>query len=174
MGEKTNILNDILESLSDEETSMIEKVATDANALKNTENKEASKKVPTETPKKTEGKLGLSVLGKNKHEEDVLDFNHVAANGQDGQGTENISPKKPPVEPGVMFEKKASSEVLESLYEAAGVDLRKVASEETQEDMLVKVAMETLEELNDLEKIAEEIADKITDRIVANLNEIDG
>ena len=169
MGEKTNILKDILGGLSDEETSTIEKVATDAGALKNTENKEASKKIPTETPKKTEGKLGLGALKKNTHEEEVLDFNHVTPNGQDKQGTENINPGKQPVEPGVVFEKKASADVLGALYDAAGIDLAKVASEDTEEAVLLKVAAETLEGLNDLEKFAENIADQITDRIMHNL-----
>jgi len=170
MGERTDILRDILGNLSEEETGTIEKVATDANALKSTENKEAVKKVPAETPKKSEGKLGLGILGKNKHEEDVLNFDKVTPNSPDGQGTENIKPKKPPVEPGVMFEKKASADVLDALYEAAGVDLRKVASEEAEENTLLKVAEETLAELHDLEKVAEALADKITDRIIENLN----
>ena len=169
MGARTEILNDILDSLSDEESTMIEKTATDAGSLKNTENKEAAKKLPTETPSKTEKKLGLGALGKNKHEEEVLNFDKVKANGQDGQGTENISPKLPPAEPGTTFEKRASADVLGALYEAAGVDLAKVASEETENDLLVKVAKETLDELADLEKVAEELADKITDRIMHNL-----
>ncbi len=169
MGERTDILKDILGGLSEEDNSVIEKVATDANALKSTENKEAVKKVPTQVPTKKEGKLGLGVLGKNKHEEDVRNFDNVTPNGRDGKGTEDLKVKKPPVEPGLMFEKKASADVLGALYEAAGIDLEKVASEETQNDVLLKVASETLEELNDLEKVAEELADKITDRIIANL-----
>lgn len=169
MGERTDILKDILSGLTDEDSSMIEKVAADANALKNTENKEASKKAPTETPSKTEKKLGLGALKQNTHEEEVLDFNDIEANKQDGQGTENISPKLPPAEPGTVFEKRASADVLEALYDAAGIDLAKVASEETQENVLLKVAAETLSELQDLEKIAEDIADKITDRILLNL-----
>jgi len=172
MGERTDILKDILGGLSEEDNDVIEKVATDANALKSTENKEAVKKVPTQVPSKSEGKLGLGALKKNTHEEDVRDFNNVTPNGQDKQGTENISPKNPPVEPGVMFEKKASEEVLNALYDAAGINLEKIASEDTQHDVLLKVASETLEELNDLEKVAEEIADKITDRIISNLQNI--
>jgi hypothetical protein len=172
MSNKSEILSSILDSLSEDEVGTIEKTATDANALSNTENPEARKKVPSQSPTKKEGKLGLGVLKNNTYEEDVKDFNHVSPNGQDGQGTENISPKKTPVEPGVMFEKKASADVLNALYDAAGVDLRKVASEETQEDLLVKVAAETLEELKDLEKIAEEIADKITDKIMSNLEQV--
>jgi len=169
MSEKTKILRDILGSLSDEENETISKFATDANALRSTENKEAVKKVPTESPKKSEGRLGLGVLNKNKHEEEVLDFDNVSPNSTDGQGTENINPSKPPVEPGVMFEKKASADVLNALYEAAGVDLGKVASEDVKENTLLKVAEETLAELNDLEKVAEELADKITARILNNL-----
>ena len=169
MGERTDILKDILGGLSEEETSVIEKTATDAGALKNTENKEAVKKLPIETPSKTEKKLGLGALKQNTHEEEVLNFDGVAANGQDGLGTENISVKKQPVEPGTVFEKKASQDVLGALYEAAGLDLRKVASEDTEEELLFKVASETLSELNDLEKMAEDMADKITDRILSNL-----
>jgi len=169
MADKTDILKDILGGLSDGEASVIEKTATDAGALKTTENKEASKKIPSETPSKTEKKLGLGALKVNTHEEDVLNFDHVSANGQDKQGTENITPGKLPVEPGVVFEKKASADVLGALYEAAGLDLSKVASESTAEETLIKVAHETLSELNDLEKIAEDIADKITDRIIQNL-----
>lgn len=170
MGERTDILKDILGNLSDEEAGAIEKVATDANALKTTENKEAVKKVPTQVPHKSEGKLGLGILGKNKHEEEVLNFDKVTPNSSDGQGTENIKPKNPPVEPGVMFEKKASADVLNALYEIAGVDLNKVASEDAEQNTLLKVAEETLAELNDLEKVAEELADKITDRIISNLS----
>jgi len=171
MGEKTELLQDILGSLSTEENEMIEKTAEAKNGLKSTENKEAAKRIPTETPKKKEGKLGLSVLGKNKHEEDVLNFDHVSANGSDGKGTEDIKVKKPKVEPGLVFEKKASADVLGALYEAAGVELEKVASEETQHDALLKVAAETLQELNDLDKVAEEIADKAADRFLARLSE---
>ncbi len=170
MGERTSMLKDILGNLSDDETSTIEKVATDANALKTTENKEASKKIPTQVPTKKEEKLGLGALKKNTHEEDVLNFNHVSPNGQDKEGTENISPKLPPAEPGTVFEKRASEEVLDALYAAAGVDLSKVASEDTENSLLLKVAEETLLELNDLEKVAEELADKITDRILSNLD----
>ena len=171
MGERTDILKDILGGLTDEDNSVIEKVATDANALKNTENKEASKKIPTETPSKQEKKLGLGALKQNTHEEEVLDFNDTPSNKMDGQGTENISPKLPPAEPGTVFEKRASEDVLGALYDAAGVDLSKVASEETQENVLLKVAAETLEELKDLDKIAGDIADQITDRIFANLEQ---
>ena len=173
MGEKTDLLKDIIGSLSDEETTMIEKTATDANALKNTENSEASKKIPTETPKKKEGKLGLSVLGKNKHEDAILDFNHVTANKQDKKGTEDIKVKLPRTEAGVTFEKRASEDVLAALYSAAGVDLSKVASEDTQEDLLMKIAAETLQEIGDLDKIAEDIADKAADRFIARISSSD-
>lgn len=170
MDQKTELLQDILSSLSPDETTTIEKTAEAKNGLKSTENKEAVKKIPTDTPTKSEGKLGLSGLKKNTHEEDVLNFDGVAANKSDKKGTEEIAVKLPKAEAGVTFEKRASEDVLGALYDAAGVDLAKVASEETQEDVLMKVAAETLQELGDLDKIAEEIADKAADRFMARIS----
>jgi hypothetical protein len=171
MSDKTELLQDILSSLDENENGMIEKLATDANALSNTENPEARKKVPTQVPTKSEGKLGLSVLSKNKHEEDVRKYDGVSANKPDGQGTENISPKTPPAEPGVMFEKRAADEAISAIYEAAGLDLQKVASTDAEMDMLLKVAEDTMNELQDLEKVAEAMAEATAKRFIEIINE---
>ena len=116
MSEKNELLQNILDSLGDSEQELIEETATDAGGLTNTENKEAKKSIPKESPKVSEGKLGLSVLSKSKHEEDILNFNGVEANKPDGQGTENISPKSMPTEPGTVFEKKASDETISRFF----------------------------------------------------------
>ena len=171
MSDKTEILSSILDSLNDEESSLIEKTATDANVLSNTENPEARKKVPSESPKSSEGKLGLSVLSKNKHEDDIRRYDGVSANKPDHQGTEDISPKKPPVEPGVMFEKKASDETIAAIYEASGIDLSKTASEGIVEDVLLKVAEDTMMELQDLEKVAEVLAEVTADKFIKIIDE---
>lgn len=172
MSDKTSLLQDILFSLDDDDTQMIEKTATDANTLKNTENSEAVKKVSTEAPHKSEKKLGLSVLGKNKFQDDIRTLAGVEANKRDKQGTEDINVNKPSVEPGLVFEKKASEDVISTIYEAAGVDLQKVASEENIDDMLLKVAEDTLAEMQDLEKVAEALAEETANRFIAKLEQI--
>ena len=167
MSDKTALLKDILFSLDSEETEMIEKTATDANTLTNTENGEAAKKIKTEVPSSSEKKLGLGTLGNNKFEEDMKDFTGVAANKPDGQGTEDITVGKTPVEPGTVFEKKASAEIIEEIYAASGINLEKVASEDAQNDMLLKIAEDTLDELQDLEKVAEILAEKTAEKFMA-------
>ncbi len=167
MSEKTELLGEILDSLTSDEKIELEKTATDAGANKNTENSEAAKKIPSEVPHKSEKKLGLSVLGKNKHEDDIRTLADVEANKKDGQGTEDIKVKKQPVEPGLVFEKKASAEVIDSIFGAAGVDLSKVASADVQNDMLLKVAEDTLLEMQDLDKVAQELAESTADRFMA-------
>ena len=171
MSDKTELLQSILSSLDETENDMIEKIATEANTITNTENPEARKSVPTQKPTKSEGKLGLSVLSKNKYEEDVRKYDGVEANKQDKNGTENISPKMPPAEPGVMFEKKASDEAIAAIYEAAGIELSKVASADEEVDMLIKVAEDTMAELQDLEKIAEEMAELTADKFIKIIRE---
>jgi len=172
MSDKNDLLRDILDSLSDEETEMIEKTATDAGSIKETENKEAREKVKGETPSKEEKKLGLSILGKNKYEEDVKDFKGVDANSSDGNGTENISVGNTPVEPGTMFEKKASADAISQIYALAGIDLQKTASEGSHEDMLLKVAYDTMEEMKDLEKVAEALAEETAERFMRKIQEL--
>ena len=167
MSNNTDILSDILNSLGDEESEMIEKTATDANVLTNTENSEASKKIPSEKPHSSEKKLGLSILNKNKYQDDIRTLAGIEANKRDNAGTENISPKKMPVEPGLVFEKKASAEVIADIYAASGIDLEKVASEDTQNDMLLKMAEDTLAEFQDLEKIAEVLAEATAEKFMA-------
>ncbi len=169
MSNNTSLLKDILFSLDDEETSMIEKTATDANAVTKTENSEAAKKIPTETPHKSEKKLGLSVLGKNKFQDDIRTLAGVEANKRDKQGTEDVKVKMPPAEPGIVFEKRASADVIEQIYEAAGVNLEKIASEENTNDMLLKIAEDTLIEMQDLEKVADALAEETANRFIAKL-----
>jgi hypothetical protein len=171
MSDKNELLGAILGSLGEEETEMIEKTATDANTLSNTENPEARKKLPIDKPTKKEGKLGLSILSKNTHEDTIKRFDGVEANKPDGKGTEDISPKKPPVEPGVMFEKKASDEAIAEIYEAAGIDLSKVASDGAEEEVLLKVAEDTMNELKDLEKVAEVLAEVTAEKFMKIIGE---
>ena len=168
METKTDTLAKILDAIGDVEGAELNKVAEDLN--KNTENKEAAKSIPKEGPHSSEKKLGLGVLSRNSHEEIIITPKSVGNKGLGGGGTENIDPKLPKAEPGVTFEKRASADVLEAISQASGVDLTKVASEEGEESLLLKVAQETLEEFNDLDKFAEAMAEATAEKFMQRIN----
>ncbi len=167
MTNKTDILQDILFSINDDEQQELDKIATDANTVTTTENSEAVKTIKKETPHKAERTLGLASLKTDSFQDDIRTLANIQPNKKDGLGTENISIKKQPVEPGSVFEKKASERVIAEIYEAAGVDLTKTASEEHGEDMLLKVAEQTLAEMQDLDKVAESLAEATADKFMA-------
>lgn len=135
MGQKTELLASILDSLEPEEASVIEKTAGAKTGLG------GNKKVGLEQmPAKNNVMAGLSSID---------NIHSFAAEGD--------------------FQKTASSNVLGALYEAAGVDLEKVASESLQEDILLKVASDTLEEFGDLEKTAQLLAENAADIFLAQI-----
>jgi len=165
-------LYDAIENLPDDELDMLDKVADGSKGVVfDTENPEARKTLPTERPHSASGRLGLSVLSENSFQEQVRTYAGVDANGLGAGGTENVFGRPKKVEPGVMFEKRAQEEVIQQLYDIAGINLEKVASYETELDLLTKVASETLAEMNDLEKIASELAAITAEMFIQNLNE---
>jgi len=198
MANANSPLMDILNSLPDDELDMIEKNAYDSNTvvtntensevkrrlgidpekvesagdLTNTENSEARRKNPVEREHISKGQLGLSVLSNNKFQEDVRTLSNVSPNRSEFGSTENVSTGPKRVEPGVMFEKRAAEEAIEALYAISGVNLEKVASYDTEVDTLLKVASETIESVNDLEKVAEELAVRTADIFIEIISEV--
>ena len=172
MNDKSNMLGDILDTLNEEDATMIEKTAeTFAGGMK-TENKEACKKAPVDASTSVEKKLkvgGLSGLQKEMFHE----VPSVPGPKSDGGTTENEGQKPKKVEAGLTFEKKASADILETLLESAGIDgadLDKTASAE-ETDGLLKIAHDTINEMNDLEKVADDMAERAATKFMAIISE---
>jgi len=172
MADQNKVLSEILDTLSSEETASLDKFATvGAYSLTDTENPEVKKKLPIDKPSIHEGRTGLSALSKNRYQDDYRNFNNVEPNRHIQGSTENIAVPNAKVEPGLYFEKKASSDVLAVLSEAVGIDLQKTASYDDQEDMLLKVAEEVLvNELDDLVKEAQVLGQIAAEAFISALD----
>lgn len=168
MNEKSSMLSGILDNLSDDENELFEKTATDNGSVKNTETPGTGKSIPEDKPSSSEAKLKVPGLGKLQKE--IFHEVPTVTTVKDGGSTENVSEKPKKVEPAVMFEKKASADILESLLETAGlsseVGLDKVASAD-EEDGLLKIAYDTISEMEDLEKVADDMAHRAADTFLA-------
>lgn len=167
MTSKTNLLGKILGSLNDDENQMIEKIATNDNSIINTETPGTGKKAPVQASSSAEKKLssvGLAGLQKELFHEVPTVSGAKKDGGLTGNGEQ--MPKK--VEPGTTFEKKASSAILSDLFKQAGIegqDLEKNASTQ-EENGLLKIAFDTIEEMNDLEKVADDMAERAADKFL--------
>ena len=173
MKNRTSRLQEILKSLPEEELDLIEKTAEGKkNVNDNTENNKARKSVKPEPQTKSEGRIGLSAVLGQKTES----YHSVVDSGQSPKSpgtTENVSAKPSSVEPGVMFEKKASADVLNALYEAAGLELQKVASDSgSPDDALLKIASEAIDDMRNLEKIAEDLAEATAEKFISAITRI--
>ncbi len=161
MSNKTNMLNDILGNLEDSEQSVIEKVAVANTSITNTETPGTGKKAPVDAPTHKEKKLGLGGLS-GLQKELFHEVPTVGGSKSDGGTTGNDEKKPSKVEPGLTFEKKASSDILGTLMDSAGMeygDLGKEASAQ-EDDGLLKIAFDTIGEMNDLEKVADDMAER--------------
>ena len=167
---KTNILKDIMGSLSSGEATVLEKVAKEADG-KITDTEDL--RYPTikkDSPSTTEKKMGLCGLSNNggRFGTETLNNPGNSAPFSPTTGTENISVPSPKVESSTYLTKKAA--IYESLNEATGIDLEKVAGDTNEESFLLKQAIEILGAEEDyLEKTAILYADIMYERFMARM-----
>ena len=161
MNTKTNMLNGILSNLHDDEQNVIEKVAVANTSITNTETPGTGKKAPTDEPTKTEKKATLGGLA-GLQKELFHDVPVVGGKKTDGGITGNEEKMPAKVEPGTTFEKKASADILGQLMASAGIDSSDLSKEASadENDGLLKIAFDTIDEMNDLEKVADDMAER--------------
>lgn len=162
---KKDIFNEIMGSLSESEEGVLEKKASDVTPINQKTEDVNYPARSVEVPTVKENKLGLS--GLSSLTENYNKVSDSEAFGHDA-GTENIKVGKINIETPTYLEKRAS--MMESLSEAMDIDLEKVASEEAQNDFLLKTAESYLTEASeDLNKIAMSMADSMADRFIERL-----
>ena len=157
---KNQILSEIVASAEQD-------LGKTASTNMQTENPEARNHIPTEQPKSLIEKLKQRTTYGPSYTDDYQEINYQdeGPNKVANMQTPNLSIDKP-----TQIVKMASGEqVLQALQQTSG-NLKKIASYEQEElDMyLEKVAMETLEDTQQLEKIAEHFGDLAAEAFLRN------
>jgi len=160
--------NEILAQIVDSAQQDLEKMAManpdDSKPSFPTENPDSVKKAPKETVKVAESKAPVGILKKLENEHVVKD-----ANDKPGTAIEPTAPIKK--EKGLPFTKVASEESVVDVLKQESQMLAKEASiaDEALDAELEKVAMDSLLELADLEKTAEEFGDRAAQAFLSAL-----
>jgi len=169
---KNDLLQDVLGSLSDGESEVMEKTASCHSGIvpeSSTEDVVYPKR-RVDSPVKAERKLGLAGLsakGGNASTEN-LNYPGDGYTGGLSAATENVNPKQMPVDKPSYLSKRAS--IYNALSEATGIGLEKVAGDINEEEFLLKRASEILQtEADNLEKLAISIADVMYERFSGRL-----